>query len=190
MGQLNTFTSLDAPDVQTFNFEGHTLSVQIKDGKPWWVASEVLRVLGLAHDARNFTRYLDPSESALYGLHIRSENGTVQGRKLIHVSESGLYSLIFKSRKPEAKRFRLWVTSEVLPSIRKTGQYSVAEAPAHAPAPPIAAKPEISVSALVELLDKVRIVPSEARASNPLAAGGSLHSAAPLRAPALSEVMP
>jgi len=95
----------------------------------------------------------------------------------LHVSESGLYALIFKSRKPEAKRFRLWVTSEVLPSIRRTGAYSSKgpnglrgaaecsepacggadmEARASLAA---ASRPEISVSALVELLGRVKLVP-------------------------------
>ncbi|WP_027823486.1 BRO-N domain-containing protein [Laribacter hongkongensis] len=65
-------------------------------------------------------------------MRVRSENGVSQDREVTIVNESGLYSLILKSRKPEAKRFKKWVTAEVLPAIRKTGSYA---APAPSPAP-------------------------------------------------------
>lgn len=54
---------------------------------------------------------------------VRSENGVIQDREMTIVNESGLYSLIFQSRKPAAQDFRYWVTSDVLPSLRKYGRY-------------------------------------------------------------------
>jgi len=104
--------------VQTFNFEGQPLNVLMRDGEPWWPVAEITKLLGIKRNAHDFAKYLDPAESATWISSSRSENGVVQRRTRIHVNESGLYSLIFKSNKPEAKRFRLWVTSEVLPSIR------------------------------------------------------------------------
>jgi anti-repressor protein len=72
-------------------------------------------------DAFNVAEHLEPEEKL---------NPPVAGinRGLIHVNESGLYSAILRSRKPEAKAFKKWVTSEVLPSIRKTGMYMTKEA--------------------------------------------------------------
>lgn len=72
----------------------------------------------------------------------------MQARKYVTVSESGLYSLIFRSRKPEAKRFRKWVTAEVLPALRKTGRYELPGAPSPEdetePARPVLCPPPVS----------------------------------------------
>lgn len=92
------------------------------DGNPWFVAADVSAALDY-RNAPDMTRSLDDDETATHNLRIRSENGIEQSREVTIINESGLYSAILKSRKPEAKKFKKWVTSEVLPSIRKTGQY-------------------------------------------------------------------
>ncbi|MCT4635384.1 MAG: BRO family protein [Rickettsiales bacterium] len=120
MAQLNVYnqnlTNETLP--QIFNFEGSKVRVILdKQGDPWFMANEMAKILGyrMASDA---TRILEPDEK---GTHNLRTLGGIQ--KLSTVNESGLYSLIFASRKSEAKTFKKWVTSEVLPTIRKTGGY-------------------------------------------------------------------
>ena len=91
-------------------------------GQSWFVANDVCSALELHPTA---TRRLDEDEKGL-----RSMQTPSGWQDLVVINESGLYSLILGSRKPEAKRFKKWVTSEVLPAIRKTGQYT---APAATP---------------------------------------------------------
>lgn len=89
------------------------------DGKqePWFAAKDVCEILGLENSSQAISR-LDDDEKGVIS------SDTPGGKqKLAAVNESGLYNLIFQSRKPEAKKFRKWVTSEVLPCIRKHGQY-------------------------------------------------------------------
>ena len=114
-----------------FSFESHTVRAINHDGEIWFVAADVGGVLGLGN-VRSSLALLDDDESAVHSMDIRSENGVVQKREVNIINESGLYALILRSRKPEAKRFRKWVTSEVLPAIRKTGAYI--HAPAMRPA--------------------------------------------------------
>jgi anti-repressor protein len=105
-------------EIVSFDFNGNPIQVIMDEqGKPWWVAREVCAVLGfrMASDA---TRLLDDDEK---GTHIVRTLGGMQ--KMIIINEPGLYSLILRSRKPEAKAFKRWVTHDVLPSIRKTGGY-------------------------------------------------------------------
>ena len=109
-------------DIQVFDFEDNAVRVIEKDGEPWFVAADVARVLEFK-DARDACRCLDDDEAAPHIMRCRSENGVEQNREINIINESGLYNLIFRSRKPEAKKFRKWVTAEVLPSIRKTGAY-------------------------------------------------------------------
>ena len=108
-------------------FEGHNIRI-ITDqhGEPWFVAADIAKVL-LYRDAANMTRNLDDDEADTHILSIRSENGVEQDREVTAINESGLYSAILRSRKPEAKLFKRWVTSEVLPSIRKHGGYIVGQ---------------------------------------------------------------
>lgn len=88
------------------------------DGNPWFVLSEVCTELDIANISDAASR-LDEDEKDNIG--IADAIGRV--RSTIIINESGLYSLILRSRKPDAKKFRKWVTAEVLPSIRKTGRY-------------------------------------------------------------------
>ncbi|MBI9110290.1 Bro-N domain-containing protein [Maridesulfovibrio ferrireducens] len=91
--------------------------IQDKDGNPWFVAKDVCASLGFKNPS-DATKYIDEDDRTL--ISNPSGNG---GSKATIINESGLYSLILRSRKPEAKKFKKWVTSEVLPSIRKTGSY-------------------------------------------------------------------
>lgn len=109
----------------SFRFhEGHDVRVVMVDEAPWFVASDVCTVLGIIHAASSL-RMLDEDEKGVHSMH------TLGGAQSVSiVSESGLYALVLRSRKPEARQFRKWVTSEVLPAIRKNGRYEVQAAPA------------------------------------------------------------
>lgn len=108
--------------VQTFDFDENPVRVIEKDGEPWFVAADVARVLEY-RNAPDAVRVLDDDEADTHIMRTSSANGTEQTREVTIINESGLYHLIIVSRKPEAKRFRKWVTGEVLPAIRKTGSY-------------------------------------------------------------------
>jgi prophage antirepressor-like protein len=100
-----------------FRFEENQVRVIMKDGDAWFVAKDVCEVLEHTDPSMAVSRLDDDEKDT-------SNVGTPGGpQDMLTVSESGLYSLVFTSRKPEAKRFRKWVTSEVLPEIRKTGGY-------------------------------------------------------------------
>jgi len=86
----------------------------------WFVGMDVLEALGLTTGTAKHYMRLEADEKALVS---RADLGLNPGKPMTIVSESGLYSLIFRSRKPEAKRFKDWVCKEVLPSIRKNGGY-------------------------------------------------------------------
>lgn len=106
--------------VERFVFRGNEVRAQITDGEPWWVAVDVCSVLDL-HPGRALAR-LDEDEKGMRSTH------TPGGMQMLaYVNEPGLYSLVLGSRKPQAKDFKRWITHEVIPSIRKTGSYSVAE---------------------------------------------------------------
>ena len=103
----------------TFNASNQSVRVQMKDGEPWFVAKDVCDALEIENN-RNTTARLDDDEKGVSI--VRTSSGDQQ---MTIVNESGLYNLIFQSRKPEAKAFRKWVTSEVLPTLRKTGRYEL-----------------------------------------------------------------
>ena len=97
-----------------FQFESHNVRVQLDEhGEPWWMLDECCTVLGLADPHRVATR-IDPDDRQKAP--VIDSLGRTQDSWIIN--ESGLYTLILRSTKPEAKRFKRWVTSEVLPSIR------------------------------------------------------------------------
>ena len=109
-----------ATGLQVFNFnekESTPIRVQVINNEPWFVAKDVCQVLGI-EKYRDAISRLDEDERG--SVLVDTLGGKQQ---FTATNESGLYHLIFQSRKPEAKRFRKWVTSEVLPAIRKTGRY-------------------------------------------------------------------
>lgn len=92
-----------------------------RSDEPWWVLADVCKVLSISNN-RDAANRLDADEKDDVG--IAGTIGRLQETTIIN--ESGLYSLILTSRKPAAKRFKKWVTAEVLPAIRKTGGYMAA----------------------------------------------------------------
>lgn len=109
------------PSQSTFNFNGHPIRVIVRDGEPWFVATDVCAALGYANTSKAVGDHLDDDERASAMVQ-RTPNDSL-GVPTNIISESGLYALVLRSRKPEARKFAKWVTGEVLPSIRKTGGY-------------------------------------------------------------------
>ena len=105
--------------IQVFNYNSRQVRTIDRDGEVWFVAKDVCNVLGLA-DIHTAIRSLDDDEKGRQSL---PTPGGIQEMTIIN--ESGLYKLTFRSNKPEAKKFTKWVTSEVLPAIRKTGAYAL-----------------------------------------------------------------
>ena len=119
-----------------FNYEGNTVRTVMKDGNPWWVLKDVCSVLEIGN-SRDVMARLDSDEK---GVDIIDTPGGKQEVSIIN--ESGLYSVILVSRKPGAKKFKRWVTHEVLPSIRRHGLYATDE---------LLANPDFLIQALQEL---------------------------------------
>ena len=105
-------------------FNGITVRVEIIDGMPWFIAKDVCEALEVGNHRQAVSR-LDADERD----GVTTNDAIGRPQETLAVNESGLYSLIFTSRKPEAKAFKKWVTSEVLPTIRKTGGYSIQNPP-------------------------------------------------------------
>lgn len=123
--------------VQVFEQSGlGSVRVVMQGSEPWFVTKDVCCVLGIEWKGSATMGPLDDDEK---DVHTMDTPGGAQEMSII--SEAGLYSLILRSRKPEAKAFKRWVTHDILPSIRKTGSYSAPSAPA---------KAEISVQSEVE----------------------------------------
>ncbi|WP_375732421.1 Bro-N domain-containing protein [Xylella fastidiosa] len=105
-----------------FDFHSHTVRVVMRDGNPWFIASDVCSALNYSNTSKALRDHLDSDERATIEIH--TPNAPLGGPTNI-ISESGLYALVLRSRKPEARKFSKWITSEVLPSIRKTGEYTI-----------------------------------------------------------------
>ena len=109
MNEITVFENNQFGEMRTLNI----------DGEPWFVAADICRALEIKNNREAISR-LDEDEKGV-GL-IDTLGGN---QEMTIVSESGLYSLVLGSRKPEAKVFKRWITHEVIPAIRKTGVYSV-----------------------------------------------------------------
>lgn len=104
-------------NLQTFiNDEFGSIRTVLVDNELWFIAADVCNILGIANPTDAVNKQLEPFEKARLNLGLR-------GGKTNVISESGFYTLVLRSRKDVAKPFRLWVTSEVIPQIRKTGGY-------------------------------------------------------------------
>lgn len=110
-------------ELQTFNFEENKVRSLLIDNEPWFVGKDVADILGYQNGSRDINRHVDEEDRQNY------QNGTseINNRGMTIINESGLYSLVLSSKLPSAKKFKRWVTSEVLPALRKTGQYQVKE---------------------------------------------------------------
>lgn len=107
---------------------GHIRGLKI-EGEPWFVGKDIAAALGYSDTAQAIRKHIDDEDKGVV------ESTTPGGKQNITIiNESGLYSLMLKSKLPGAKKFKRWVTSEVLPSIRKTGAYSMPGAGRAAPA--------------------------------------------------------
>lgn len=115
--KIAALTSATGIEVYNFSQEKAPIRVRVINNVPWFVAKDVCAVLEIAKHRDAMSR-LDDDER---GSALMDTPGGSQAMAI--VNESGLYHLIFQSRKPEARKFRKWVTSEVLPSIRKKGCY-------------------------------------------------------------------
>ena len=108
---MNNLQIFDSPDF------GQIRTIQ-QNGEPWFVGKDVADILGYQNGSRDVNRHVDEDDRQNY------QNGTFESnRGLTIINESGLYSLILSSKMPKAKEFKRWVTSEVIPAIRKTGGY-------------------------------------------------------------------
>lgn len=109
------------------HFENSEISSKIRtvivDHEPWFVAKDVCSALDLKNSRQVIAELEDDEKQIFSNSNVHSTDIKIPNRGLQCVSESGLYLLIFKSRKPEAKTFCKWVTKIVLPAIRKTGSY-------------------------------------------------------------------
>lgn len=113
-------------EVQLFNFENHEVRSLLINSEPWFVGKDVADVLGYSNSRKALNDHVDAEdEEVLTSRNVTLEN--IPNRGITVVNESGLYSLILSSKLPSAKKFKRWVTSEVLPALRKTGQYQVKE---------------------------------------------------------------
>lgn len=114
----DAYAVAETMDSQLFDFGGHNVRVVMDESKePWFVLKDVCEILELR---------VAPTKTRLDQLDVTTtdlQNTRGQKVQMAIVNESGLYDAILDSRKPEAKKFRRWVTNEVLPSIRKTGAY-------------------------------------------------------------------
>lgn len=107
-------------ELSIFEYKGKQVRTIQKDGETWWVLKDVCDVLNIENH-KDLPKRLEDDEVGRFDLpHPQSRNKTLE---MLCINESGLYNVILRSDKPEAKPFRKWVTAEVLPSIRKTGGY-------------------------------------------------------------------
>ncbi|CAM3293347.1 phage antirepressor KilAC domain-containing protein [Vagococcus fessus] len=106
---------------QIFNFEQNEVRTVLVNAEPHFIGKDVASILGYSNTAKAIRDHVDIEDKT------QNDSFTVNGTSLILINESGLYSLILKSKLPTAKKFKRWVTSEVLPTIRKHGMYATDE---------------------------------------------------------------
>ena len=111
-------------ELQLFSFENHEVRSLSINNEPYFVGKDVAEILGYKNPRDAISKHVDEDDK-LDGVAIHDSIGREQ--KPVFINESGLYSLVLSSKLPSAKKFKRWVTSEVLPALRKTGQYQVKE---------------------------------------------------------------
>lgn len=114
--------------IQLFKFEGKEVRTLKIDGEPWFVGKDLTDILGYSNSRKALKDHVDKEDQQI----LTSRNVTLENipnRGLTGVNESGMFSLVLSSQLPTAKKFKRWVTSEVLPAIRKTGSYQLPQTP-------------------------------------------------------------
>ena len=106
-------------ELKQFNFENNQVRTLLINDEPWFVGKDVAEILEYQNGSRDINRHVDEEDKRKVMLFDCN-----QDKETIIINESGLYSLILSSKMPNAKKFKHWVTSEVLPQIRKTGSYA------------------------------------------------------------------
>lgn len=110
-------------NIVAFKYNEQQVRTIEKNGEPWFVGKDVAEILGYSDTAQAVRKHIDNEDKGVV------EMTTPGGKQPVTIiNESGLYSLILSSKLPTAKEFKHWVTSEVLPSIRKTGEYKITPA--------------------------------------------------------------
>ena len=115
-------------EIQLFKFEGKEVRTLKIDGEPWFVGKDLTDILGYSNSRKALQDHVDKEDQQI----LTSRNVTLENipnRGLTGVNESGMFSLVLSSQLPTAKKFKRWVTSEVLPAIRKTGSYQLPQTP-------------------------------------------------------------
>ena len=118
--ELEQGVSAERNEVQLYSYGEQTMRVKLIDGEPWFVGKDIAIALGYKDTDQAIRMHVDDEDKLT-----RDFNGSGQKRAMTIINESGVYSLIFSSQLPTAKKFKRWVTSEVLPQIRRTGSYSI-----------------------------------------------------------------
>lgn len=124
---MNPTINQQATGLQVFYNEEMNVNIRSKviGNEPWFVAKDVCNALDITNSRDAIKKMLDDDERGVANFYTPAGNYQGGGEQQLNIiNESGMYNLIFRSRKPEAKAFRKWVTNEVLPSIRRTGTYS------------------------------------------------------------------
>ncbi|HDA6922668.1 TPA: ORF6C domain-containing protein [Staphylococcus aureus] len=111
-------------ELQTFNFEELPVRTLEVNGEPYFIGKDVADILGYTNSRKALSDHVDEEDKLTSRIVTSGQN-----RNVTIINESGLYSLIFSSKLENAKRFKRWVTSEVLPTLRKTGAYQVPSDP-------------------------------------------------------------
>jgi len=107
MNELQIFEKVELGKIRAFS----------KDGEAWFVGTNVSKVLGYTNPQKAIRDHVDEEDKTV------NDSFTVNGTRVVLINESGLYSLVLSSKLPNAKQFKRWITSEVIPSIRKHGGY-------------------------------------------------------------------
>jgi len=130
-------------ELTIFNYEQVEVRTVLIDNEPWWVLKDVCEVLGLKN-SRMIADRLDDDEKGVSQIYTLGGN-----QEMAIINESGLYNVIIRSDKPNAKKFRKWITSEVLPSIRKHGAYMT-----EATIDKVLADPDFGIKLLTQLKEE------------------------------------
>lgn len=110
--------------LQVFSFKENEIRSLIINDDPWFVGKDVAEILGYERPDNAIRNHVDDEDKLMHQISAAGQN-----RNMLIINESGLYSLILSSKLPSAKEFKRWVTSEVLPAIRRTGKYEIPDSP-------------------------------------------------------------